>query len=84
MFFAVDLVSIFYTSNFKVLLHLQFFLRFLSYIDVNEWMSYECSAQGRTFITHLLGPMYQVAKVAPEIATKNSSAVQRNFLSLKF
>ena len=33
-------------------------------------MSYECLDEGGTFITHLLVPMHQEAKVAPEIAAK--------------
>jgi hypothetical protein len=45
-------------------------------------MSYECSDEGGTFITHLLVPMHQEAKIAPEIAAKNcASAVQRIFLN---
>jgi hypothetical protein len=44
-------------------------------MDVNEWMSYECSDAGTytvfiTFITHLLVHMHQKMKIALDIAAK--------------
>jgi hypothetical protein len=47
-------------------------------MDVNEWISYECSDEGtyiwymqlRTFVTHLLVHMHQKEKITLEIAAK--------------
>jgi hypothetical protein len=48
---------------------------FLRLMDVNKWMSYECSDEGtsarhilRTFTNYLLVHMYQMKKIALEIA----------------
>jgi hypothetical protein len=46
-------------------------------MDVNEWMSYECSGEGisvrhilRTFITYLLVHMHQKKKITVEIGAE--------------
>jgi hypothetical protein len=49
-------------------------------MDVNDWMSYECSDEGislnskvQHIITHLLVSMHQKKKIVPKIAAKIAS-----------
>ena len=75
---SLSLIRPGYTCNFCY----DFKCDFLLLMDVNEWMSYECSDKGRsvkhiyilrTFITYLLVHIHQKKKIALEMAAKIAS-----------